>query len=446
MPYTVAVAAGMIRPKKGNEQFRRAHRYLNYGLLGIASLMKARPPVFHGNFTNPSEFVADNKQVRDADQLLISVPSFYAVPWAQQVVELLNATHAKKRIHLGGRWVIDHNYQLIRGTFPSNVEIHTGLGESAVALFADATETVECPRLGPSAPPRLNYSLLQNHEQFSPSIEVSRGCGLGCAFCEDAGVALSRLTSPERIIREMAEISEIYDREVTFYLEASNFAPSAAWVDAFERVIDRNGKTYPWRAESRADILNTKKIFSLARSGLAILDIGLESASPQQLLKMRKTREPDEYLRKARALLRACKEAGVRTKVNILLYAGETRETLDETRRFLRDNRECIFGVSVYPVVAYGTGDRLSYYRRLYCAAGATGLEPTDIGGVWEVGLSHEVPIDTARRLSIELAQEFMPREHYFQLKAQSYLDPSYTWDQFCLDSDSIPAADRPFG
>jgi hypothetical protein len=50
---------------------------------------------------------------------------------------------------------------------------------------------------------------------------------------------------------------------------------------------------------------------------------------------MKKSSRADRYLSKASTLLRACRDHGILVKVNVLLYAGETIQTLEQTSDWL---------------------------------------------------------------------------------------------------------------
>jgi radical SAM superfamily enzyme YgiQ (UPF0313 family) len=80
-----------------------------------------------------------------------------------------------------------------------------------------------------------------------------------------------------------------------------------------------------WRAETRVDHMAARHVEILAKAGLRVLDLGLESASAKQFEIMEKTRSPDVYLRKASELPQACHDNGVWTKVNVLLYRRRDR-------------------------------------------------------------------------------------------------------------------------
>lgn len=440
-----AVSAGMLEPKKGNEPFRRAHRYLNYGLLGLASRLQSDVLVFHGHFDSPEAFFARNVAVQEAQIVLLSVPSFYALPWAERFASLLGSLGQRPEIHVGGRWVIDQNRKFIASRFLPDVHIHSGLGEGffdqlGLRLSGGAIKGAL------TVNGQLDYNLLVDRSSFQPSVEVSRGCGLGCTFCEEAQVPLTPLKKPAALLDEVEAILECYGDKRNFYFESSMFAPSAVWVNDFVNEYRRRGMRFRWRTETRVDVLGPEKLQQLAEAGLKVIDLGLESGASEQLRRMGKSKDPARYLRRAEEILNACRVANIWAKVNLLLYPGETARTVDETRAFLRANTEAIYGVSTYPIVVYGVDERAKFFDALYRSQGARGLRRTGWDGVWDVDLSPELDSVNAKDIALEMARDFMPAKNYFNLKRFSYLDPRYDWAAFQQDLVSLDIKRLAFG
>lgn len=445
MTKIVAVSAGMLRPKKGNEGYRKAHRYLNYGLLSLVSSMPERVPVFHGHFSNPEGFVHDNEEVSTADIVLLSLPSFYAVPWAARFLTALEESNPCAEVHVGGRWVVDHNENLLREVLPNVTQYHRGLGERAVADLASKKKVRD--EREPDHPKKawLDYSLLRDATEFQPSVEVSRGCGLGCAFCEEAAVPLQPLRDPIDLLDEIQNIQKHYPLGSRFYFESSFFAPSQTWVAFFAEEYRRRQCGFQWRTETRVDVLDGDKVGILASSGLKVIDLGLESGSPMQLINMGKTRNPDQYLRKASELIKACHSFGVGAKINILLYPGEDERSLQETYQFLSEHEGYFLGLSTYPVVVYGEGERRRYFEALYQEQGATGLVKTDTVGVWDVNLSQAISAHDAKSIASSISQQFMSMRSYFYLKQFSYFRSGYGWQEFVRDVSALPDSNLAF-
>lgn len=87
---------------------------------------------------------------------------------------------------------------------------------------------------------------------------------------------------------------------------------------------------------------------------MKVIDLGLESASIIQLSRMKKKYKPKVYLKKASKFIKECHNNNIKTKINIMLYAGENEKTINETKQWLREHRDYIYGVSVGVVSAFG--------------------------------------------------------------------------------------------
>ena len=438
MARVLALGSGMFRPKKRATADRLEQRYLNFGLLSLVSRMPSGAQMIQGNVGSPRRVVDRFGQLfEDAEILLISLPSFHALSWAQ---ELLRMSSFRGRVIVGGRWVVDGNVRWLARQFPPNVEFHEGLGEAWLdAYFGEGVG--QSANL--TAPPQLDYVRLFDRDQYHGSIELSRGCGMHCAFCAEQNVPLTRMKNPEVVVSELMRSQRILGSSANFYFEASFFSPTRAWVTDFREAYHRSGCVSKWRAESRVDALNSRKIGELASAGLRVLDLGLESASSKQLLAMGKTKYPERYLARASETLRNCYDAGVWPKVNVMLYAGETAQTLNETRSWRDAHAEYIKGVSVYPVHFYGLNP-LAGFRALEMN-GAASIVPTDTPGVYGVDLSEDMRYEDALSLSEDLSRRYMSADDYFDLKSFTYFRRGYTREAFVGSLDVMNAMDYPF-
>ena len=107
-------------------------------------------------------------------------------------------------------------------------------------------------------------------------------------------------------------------------------------------------------------------------SGMKLMNLGLESGSPKILRLMNKTKNTDVYLENCRNILKACHENGVLTRVNIMIYPGETKETLAETVAFLESVSQWLQGVVACATVAYpgsALTNNFEFFKREYGAA-----------------------------------------------------------------------------
>lgn len=449
------IAAGQEHTRKTAHAVNKKHLYLNYGLLSLATLISKRGVdviQIQGNFDEAKQTFDACNQAGLAETeipIFVSIPSFYAVSWAKKFIALVKSQMSHRTVIVGGRWVVDGRPDLLRNVLEQADVIVEGLAEGKMdELF----QKYILPHVGnkkirlmqaAKVLSTLDYSLLSNRNQYQPSIEVSRGCGMGCSFCQEKDEPLSKLKPAEIILSELSEILISDDLgPMNPYFEASIFAPSRTWSENLVRVFKSANFSTEWRTEARVDSITPQTLEILAQTGLKVIDLGLESASLIQLSRMQKSKNPVQYLKKASALLKSAKANGIRVKVNILLFAGETKDTFDATLEWLETHRQYIEGVSVGPVMIFGWPDNTTNYLEELCSYGASVSNRSQIMGVQEINLSKEIDAQGAHELAIQASKRFMTAESYFFLKSFSYLPRSYKYSSFI---DYVQAADKNF-
>lgn len=85
---TVAfVSAGMLSPKKRDHMLARRQLYLNYGALSLATILDAMGTetlLLHGEHSEPAEVLGvllEKGVFPSRLPIMLSIPSFYALPW-----------------------------------------------------------------------------------------------------------------------------------------------------------------------------------------------------------------------------------------------------------------------------------------------------------------------------------------------------------------------------
>lgn len=451
---TVAfVSAGMLSPKKRDHMLARRQLYLNYGALSLATILDSRGTetlLVHGEHRNPADVLTillEKGVFPSRLPVMISIPSFYALPWAQTFCQLLRMVDPDVKIIVGGRWVVGPDPDWLHARVPEANLLIPGLAEPVIASLLTSTPVLR--RLPAPTPDEvLNHPLVLGFKRYQPSIETSRGCGMGCAFCEERDIRLEKLRAPDQIANTLAAVVRQYgDSEIRPYFQSSMFAPNERWGTRLANAFRAARLNVSWRTESRVDALTPETIASLAEAGMKVLDLGLETASPTQILNMRKSHDPDRYLKRASSLLRACQVHGIAAKVNILLYAGETTKTLDETRSFLDDHKNAISGVSVGPVVAYGPPKTANILLEEWAESGATPVDPrsSNDSGISMIHLSQDFDAKSAEVASLELSRRYMDADAYFNLKSFSYYPRDYARADFDLDVAASDPSQLPF-
>lgn len=454
MTRVICVAAGQSRARKVQNRLSRRHLYLNYGLLSIATQLRRMgldAIQIQGNFDAPVDTLAaciDEGLLQSRFPLLLSIPSFYAVPWAREFIAETRKIKPDQIFIVGGRWVVADRPERLSESIGGVDHVVRGLGEWVLPELVERHFGVPFRR-GPemhfgarALPPPLDYALLRNRAQYQPSIEVSRGCGMGCSFCQERSETLLPLKAAADLVSELHDtVQEDGLRPMTPYFEASLFAPNRHWACALANAVGANA--VQWRAEARVDSVMPDVLKVLAGAGLKVIDLGLESADPVQLVRMSKTKDPAKYLARASALLKAAGESGILAKVNVLLFAGETKDSVARTLEWLEQHRPCIAGVSVGPMMCFGWPEDVRDYVLTLGEYGAVMTDEQPIHGIGQMHLSPEIDFAGALEISQQISRSFMTADQYFALKSFSYLPRSYTYSDFRRDIEEDAHRDR---
>ncbi|MDX1121823.1 radical SAM protein [Sinorhizobium medicae] len=411
----VFVSAGMLAPKKRDHSLARRQLYLNYGALSLATMLQLKGYetfLLHGEHDTPEaalERLVKTAMLPSSFPLMVSIPSFYALDWAKAFCALAKKVDPGCKIIVGGRWVVGPDGAWMRAKLPEADLLVEGLGEPIIESLL--TGNPDLRRLSAPTPGfTLNHLLVDGYERYQPSVEASRGCGMKCVFCEERDIPLERLRDPDDL---------------------------AAWM----------ALGIAWRTETRVDAMMPERVAVLAQAGMKVIDLGLETASPTQILAMGKSSDPDRYLRRAADLVEACRLHGVHVKVNVLLYAGETQQTLQETTAWLDQHAAGISGVSVGPVLAYGPPKTVEPLLTGWADRGARPVDPSsaETTGITTMHLSNDFNADEAEAASLALSRRYMGVDAYFALKSFSYYPRGYTRADFNSDVAAADPARLPF-
>ena len=449
------VSAGLDKPKKRDNLLSRQQQYLNYGALTLATILDTKGyavKLCHGGHSAPELFAKKLHQdglLNSAYPLMLSMQSFYALSWTKVFTQTIKVISPSTRIILGGRWVVGSDPNWLKGKLPFIDKIVEGLAEDKIVRLVESQNIEHIPlSQGAAVPFSLKHSLVDNFREFQPNVEASRGCGMGCSFCEERDVPLTPIKAPALLASQLQEVASQYDDpSVRPYVQSSFFAPNSSWSEKFSEAVSGYKNKIYWRCETRVDSIKPSSISALASGGLKAIDLGLESASPSQILKMHKSKNPEKYLRLASELLRACRDNDVWVKVNVLLFAGESEKTFNETIAWLDEHADCIKGVSAGPVVIFGSPKTAKEYVSSILEAGGTLVNQKQLSdsGVGHIHPSSSISSDEAEKISLETSRRYMTQKDYFDLKSFSYYPRSYTYEAFLLDIKKNGIHNLPF-
>lgn len=427
----VMVAAGSYLEKNAYKEYGVRNLYLNYGLLGLSTKLSDQGfsvRMFQGDDRTPEFLISEIEQnmcMKGQYPVFLSIPSFFHVQWARDFSKQLKERY-DVRLVAGGRWVIDRNLSWIKEKIPEVDFFIKGCPDDRMEQFLFEENWKknrdECRYHVPFS--HLDYTILYQYRKYQPVIEVSRGCAGGCSFCLESHYKACKSKAPSVVLDEVEGVCRAYETDsLNFYFEGAIFSPSVSWAEEFQKEYRKRNMKFQFRMQSRADALCPETVGRLSEAGLKVLDIGLESASPIQLERMGKTKNASLYLEKAEHLIEKSGGYGVWNKLNLLFYAGETLQTLQETRNWLAERKNSFKGLSCNPLIVYLNGeDTWNYVEELQRISG----QKVDKERLWKYGyttmdLSDELGEKDVEEVVNSFYREFMTKEDYVELKQVTY-------------------------
>jgi anaerobic magnesium-protoporphyrin IX monomethyl ester cyclase len=202
------------------------------------------------------------------------------------------------------------------------------------------------------------------------TIAASRGCPFHCKFCDTSTFGASvRFYSPKVVFQMMKHLREQYGvRHIMFVDDL--FVASRLRVTELCQLLIESGLNFTWSCTSRVDTIKPDTLELMKKAGCWEISFGLETGSDVLLKKMDKAAEVE----KSEQAVNWTAAAGIRTKGLFMLgYPGETLETIEQTKAFVRRIPMTIMNLTKFtpypgsPIYRdlYGTNIRDDHWERM---------------------------------------------------------------------------------
>jgi len=171
---------------------------------------------------------------------------------------------------------------------------------------------------------------------------TQRGCPYECTFCcHWEGYRKVRLRHTENVIVEVKVLKAMGFGAVMFYDDEFNLVHKRTM-----EVCDAlKGEGIKWRAFIKANLFNPEQARAFAESGCWEVCTGVESGSDIILKTIQKKATVADNTRSRRL----ARDNGIRFKAFTMVgHPGETRESIEATKRWLIENAPDEFNVSLY--------------------------------------------------------------------------------------------------
>lgn len=189
----------------------------------------------------------------------------------------------------------------------------------------------------------LNYS-----HSMHPEVQVftGRGCPHRCTFCSWPQTLMGRrhrIRSVDNVLDEMQWLEERFPEVKQVFIEDDTFTVDRGRVQEFCRKYRQRGLHIPWGGQARVG-LDCETMRAMKSANCMMIDVGYESGNDQVLRNVKKGINTQQI----RAFPAEARKAGLSVHGNwIIGLPGETKETLADTRRLIKETRADAITVAV---------------------------------------------------------------------------------------------------
>jgi radical SAM superfamily enzyme YgiQ (UPF0313 family) len=467
-------------PIAGRHQtVRQKEAYIEIGLLSVASFLESKGvEVSILNMADNKSSLNDLSDVISRMQpQLAAIPcmSGYSYPSLRKYSELIKEISPSTYVITGGQHsgplgqtvleeipsvdcVVRYEGEVLTWQILSSLANQTAdLKHISGIVFRYKSKIISTEGAGPQIDldnlPFLNYRLFPNFVKYVPRLEESRGCPFDCWFCSNASVFTRkvRYKTVDRLINELCAIHKQYGEPecVSFYLISKNYGLDEDITLEFARRVTQLPFQAEWRTQSTIDVFNPNILPILSAAGLRMIDLGLESASPQMLLLMNKTScNPEAYLKKAEDIIeKAINCPNTKVKFNLIFHPGETADTLAETLEFLFRWRTKIAGVTASPIMIDPGAPLWSKIKFFEDNYGTRLIKNAfwDSIHIYPVHPSSDLSFEQVNVISTLVSKMFQTKDDYYETRRFGGIQRGIDIQNFDKEMEDIPRPLRPY-
>ena len=420
-----------------------SNRAMNYGILSIANYLDRRNVEtdildLQGE-KEPMKVLETYVSENDPDFIGISCISALSYLPSLEIARKIKSMDSKIMVGVGGQ----HTRFIIENVFNDSPDIDiiaTGEGEETsfqlyqslksgrpiqevegIAFTDGDSITINgSPKeidLDSNSP--VNFELYPNIEELFPLIEDSRGCPYGCVFCSNENVYKRRVRykAPEIILSELNAIADLYgSKNLPLIFYNSYFGTNREITKKVLEEIRKSELDIRFMTSMRVDSKWTEYI-DLFKGACDQMHLGLESASPEILIRMAKTKDPKHYIESATEAMRALSDKGVHVALNILTgYCGENEKSLEDTEAFLEKNRKKISSLRSHPLMLFPGSplvERMDDFKQRF-GSDVSKNKYSDKIHAYPVNATSEFSFEDAIEFGKSLMQKFNSQGSYY--------------------------------
>jgi radical SAM superfamily enzyme YgiQ (UPF0313 family) len=188
---------------------------------------------------------------------------------------------------------------------------------------------------------------LINRRKYSKyeSMIFSRGCPYDCYYCSRP--AISKKVRYRSVTNMLEEIENVYD----FWGGKINFQDDAMTINR-KRILElcneitKRSLKLEWECNTRIDLVDEELLAIMKKAGCSLIHFGIESGNEQ--LRKNQIRKGNFTNWQIKKVFSWCRKHGIKIACYFMIgHPGETKETLEETKKMILESKIDLVGVSI---------------------------------------------------------------------------------------------------
>lgn len=182
---------------------------------------------------------------------------------------------------------------------------------------------------------KSDYIKIKDEINNFGQILSTRGCPGRCTYCFSLFNKHYRYSSVKKVYDEIFFLYKKYNLKIINFIDDAFTINKNRLMELCDLLIEKK-LPIEWTCATRVDFLDEEMIHKMKKAGCCMINLGIESAIPNTLLKMKKTANPEWYIQQADKILKWCYEEDIRIAVNILTgFPWETAKDMKDMQKYI---------------------------------------------------------------------------------------------------------------
>ena len=194
--------------------------------------------------------------------------------------------------------------------------------------------------------PFPNKKLINRHRYSKyESMIFSRGCPYDCYYCSRPAVSKKvRYRSASAMVEEIRQVYNLCDGKINFQDDTLTINRKRILELCLE--IIKSGLNLEWECNTRIDLVDEELLARMRQAGCSLIHFGIESGNEE--LRKRQIHKGSFSNRQIKDVFGWCHKNGIKIACYFMIgHPGETKETLEETKRMISGSKIDLLGVSI---------------------------------------------------------------------------------------------------